>query len=91
MFKKFTHFYWWMWLLLAIIAGIFVLVKAFSTGIGWAVLKGGESMLWGLEIPAIPDGIGLGCLIAAGLFTVSLVVFFINGLCILCGLGNGSE
>jgi hypothetical protein len=89
--KKFTHFYWWMWLVLAVIAGIFVLVKAFSTSIGWAVLKSGGSLLWGLEIPNISDGLGLGCLIAVALFTISLVIFFINGLCIACGLGNSNE
>ena len=86
--KKFTHFYWWMWLVLAVITGIFILVKAVSTSIGWAALKSGESLLWGLEIPNISDGLGLGCLIAVGLFTISLIIFFINGLCILCGLGG---
>ncbi len=88
MLKKFTHFYWWMWLTLAVLTGIFVLVKAFSTSIGWIVLKSGESTLWGLEIPNISDGLGLGCLIAVVLFTVSLVIFFINGLCIACGVSN---
>lgn len=88
MVKKFTHFYWWMWLVLAVISGIFVVVKAVSTSIGWIALKSGESVLWGLEIPAIPDGIGLACSIAVGLFAITLVVFFIIGLCIACGLGN---
>ena len=88
MLKKVTHFYWWMWLLLAVITGIFVVVKAVSTSIGWIALKSGESVLWGLEIPSIPDGIGLACSIAVGLFAISLVVFFIFGLCVACGLGN---
>ncbi|UCC17440.1 MAG: hypothetical protein JSU58_02530, partial [Dehalococcoidales bacterium] len=91
MLKKFTHFYWWMWLVLAVIMGIFVLVKAVSTSIGWVAFKSGESLLWGREIPAIPDGIGLGCLIAVGLITISLIIFFINGLCIACGLGNSDN
>ena len=91
MVKKFTHFYWWMWLVLAVITGIFVLVKAVSTSIGWIAHKSGETLLWGLEIPAIPDGIGLGCSIAVGLFAISLVVFFIIGLCIACGLGNSNN
>ncbi|MFC1946567.1 hypothetical protein ACFLXY_01460 [Chloroflexota bacterium] len=86
MLKKFTHFYWWLWLVLAVITGIFVVIKAVSTSIGWIVLKSGESFLWGLEIPSISDGLGLGCLIAVVLFTISLVIFFINGLCVLCGL-----
>lgn len=86
--KKFTHFYWWLWLVMAIIVGIFVLVKAVSTSIGWIAFKSGESLLWGLEIPNISDGLGLSCLIAVGLFTISLVIFFINGLCIACGLSN---
>ena len=55
MLKKFTHFYWWMWLVLAVITGIFVVVKAVSTSIAWIALKSGESLLCGLEIPAIPD------------------------------------
>ncbi|MBN2076968.1 MAG: hypothetical protein JW762_15595 [Dehalococcoidales bacterium] len=88
MLKKFTHFYWWLWLVLAVIVGIFVLVKAVATSIGWVVLKSGESLLWGLEIPGISDGLGLACLIAVGLFMISLVIFFINGLCIACGLGS---
>ena len=86
--KKFTHFYWWMWLVLTVITGIFVLVKAVSTSIGWVVLKSGESMLWGLEIPNINDSLGLASLIAVGLFAISLIIFFINGLCILCGVGS---
>ncbi len=86
--KKFTHFYWWIWLILAVISGIIVLIKGVSTGVGWVVLKSGESLLWGLEIPNISDGLGLACLIAVVLFTISLVIFFINALCILCGLGN---
>lgn len=88
MLKKFTHFYWWLWLTLAVLMGIFVVVKAVSTSIGWIALRSGESLLWGLEIPAIPDGIGLGCVIAVGLFIISLVIFFINGLCILCGVSS---
>ncbi len=86
--KKFSHFYWWLWLVLAAITGIFVLVKAVVTSIGWVALKSGESLLWGLDIPSISDGLGLACLIAVILFTVSLVVVFINGLCIACGLGS---
>ena len=86
--KKFTHFYWWLWLVMAIITGIFVLVKAVTTSVGWLVLKSGESLLWGLEIPGISDGLGLACLIAVILFAVSLVVVLINGLCVLCGLGG---
>ena len=39
MLKKFTHFYWWMWLTLAVVTGIFVLVKAVSTSVGWTMLK----------------------------------------------------
>ena len=85
---KFTHFYWWLWLILTVLVGLFVLVKAVATSIGWAVLKSGESLLWGLDIPDISDGLGLACLIAVGLFTISLVIFFINGLCIACGLGK---
>ena len=87
-FKKFTHFYWWMWLVLAVITGAFVLVKAVSTSVGWVILKSGENILWGIQIPTIPDGIGLGCLLAVILFAISLVVFFINGLCILCGVSS---
>lgn len=89
--KKFTHFYWWMWLVLAVITGLFVLVKAVATSIGWAAVKSGESLLWGLEIPTIPDGIGLACLIAVILLAISLVIFFIYGLCIACGLGNSND
>jgi hypothetical protein len=91
MLKKFTHFYWWMWLVLAVLTGIFVLVKAVSTSIGWVALQSGETQLWGLDIPVIPDGIGLACLIAVALFAISLVIFFINGLCIACGLGGNNE
>ena len=80
MLKKFTHFYWWLWLSLAIITGIFVVVKAVSTTIGWIAVKSGESLLWGLEIPIIPDGIGLACSIAVALFAISLVIFFVYGL-----------
>jgi hypothetical protein len=91
MFKKFTHFYWWLWLTLAVLTGIFVVVKAVSTSIGWIAVKSGESLLWGLDIPIIPDGIGLACLITMVLFAVSLAIFFINGLCIVCGLGSNNE
>jgi len=90
MLKKFTHFYWWLWLVMAVITGIVVVVQAVSTSIGWLALKSGESLLWGLEIPNISDGLGLACLIAVGLFTISIIIFFINGLCVLCGL-NSSE
>ena len=89
--KKFTHFYWWMWLALATLTGIFVVVKAVVTSIGWVAVKSGESLLWGLEIPTIPDGIGLACMIAVILLAISLVIFFIYGLCIACGLGNNNE
>ena len=88
MLKKFTHFYYWMWLVLAVITGIFVLVKAVSTSIGWVALQNGESMLWGLEIPNISDGLGLASLTAVGLFAISLIIFFINGLCIFCGVSS---
>ena len=88
MLKKFTHFYWWLWLVLAAMTAIFVLVKAVATSIGWIALKSGESLLWGLDIPGISDGLGLACLVAVILFAVSLVVVFINGLCIACGLGS---
>jgi len=91
MVKKFTHFYWWLWLTLAVLTGIFVVVKAVATSIGWAAIKSGESLLWGLEIPSISDGIGLACLIAVALLAISLVIFFIYGLCIACGLGINSE
>ena len=91
MLKKITHFYWWMWLVLAVITGIFVVVKAVATSIAWVALKSGESLLWGLEIPNISDGLGLACLIAVVLFAISLVVFFIIGLCIACGLGGSNE
>ena len=64
------------------------MVKAVSTTIGWIAVKSGESHLWGLELPIIPDGIGLACSIAVALFAISLVIFFVYGLCIACGLGT---
>ena len=73
---------------MAVIVGIFILVKAVATSIGWVAFKSGESLLWGLEIPNISDGLGLACLVAVGLFAISLVIFFINGLCVACGLSN---